>query len=413
MASYLSPAREPPQMALPCFPFSSSLSASCFPLLFLLLVQPHFANSALLLSLKSHFLHRHHHSARPLLQANQSTCSLFVGSWVRDTGYGPLYQSNCPAIDPQFNCQLYGRPDSDYLQYRWQPFNCELPSFDGLEFLGKMQGKTMMFVGDSLGRNQWESLACMISAAVPQSQTQLDRGDPLSTFKFLDYGVTISYYKATYLVDIDLVQGKRVLRLEDISGNSNAWRNADVLSFNTGHWWSHRGSLQGWDYIEYGGKFYQDMDRLAAFERGLKTWAAWVDSNIDTTRTRLFFQSISPTHYGPSDWNTAVAPVLMSTKNCYGETAPSGATYSATYPGGYTDLMDVVDKVIGEMRNPVYLLDITMLSEMRKDGHPSIYSGDLSPGQRANPGQSADCSHWCLPGLPDTWNQLFYTLLFY
>ncbi|MCE7766848.1 hypothetical protein GQL56_29935, partial [Pseudomonas putida] len=25
----------------------------------------------------------------------------------------------------------------------------------------------------------------------------------------------------------------------------------------------------------------------------------------------------------------------------------------------------------------------------------------------------ADCTHWCLPGLPDTWNQLFYTALFY
>ena len=57
--------------------------------------------------------------------------------------------------------------------------------------------------------------------------------------------MTISFYKAPYLVDIDVVQGKRVLRLEEISGNANAWRNADVLMFNTGHWWSHKGSLQG------------------------------------------------------------------------------------------------------------------------------------------------------------------------
>lgn len=42
-----------------------------------------------------------------------------------------------------------------------------------------------MFVGDSLGRNQWESLICMISADVPRSPTQFIRGDPLSTFKFL------------------------------------------------------------------------------------------------------------------------------------------------------------------------------------------------------------------------------------
>jgi hypothetical protein len=72
-----------------------------------------------------------------------------------------------------------------------------------------------------------------------------------------------------------------------------------------------------------------------------------------------------------------------------------------------------VDTVIRDMHNPAYLLDITMLSELRKDGHPSIYSGDLSPQQRADPSGSADCSHWCLPGLPDTWNQLFYAALFF
>lgn len=42
-----------------------------------------------------------------------------------------------------------------------------------------------MFVGDSLGKNQWESLICMVAASAPTTQTQMVRGDPLSTFKFL------------------------------------------------------------------------------------------------------------------------------------------------------------------------------------------------------------------------------------
>ncbi|KAH9701771.1 protein PMR5 [Citrus sinensis] len=365
-----------------------------------------------------------------MLQANQSTCALFVGTWVRDDTY-PMYQSpECPIIDSEFNCQMNGRPDSDYLKYRWQPLNCQLPRFNGLEFLVKMKGKTVMFVGDSLGLNQWESLICMIHAAAPRTRTHMTRGDPLSTFKFLvslrlDYGISVSFYRAPYLVDIDVVHGKRVLKLEDISGNGKSWLNADVLSFNTGHWWSHEGSLQGWDYMESMGTYYQDMDRLVALEKGLRTWANWVDNNIDRSKTRVFFQSISPTHYklpsimtdstmflndigSPSEWSAG--STSSTAKNCYGETAPMSGT---TYPGAYPDQMRVVDAVIRDMHSPAYLLDITMLSELRKDGHPSIYSGDLNPKQKANPDRSADCSHWCLPGLPDTWNQLLYTALFY
>ncbi|XP_031271065.1 protein PMR5-like [Pistacia vera] len=381
------------------------LLASFFTILCLvLLVQPLAVSSAVIMSMRNHNIHGHHR--RPMLQANQSTCALFAGAWVRDDTY-PVYESSqCPFIDAKFNCKMNGRPDSGYLKYRWQPLNCELPRFNGLEFLLKMKGKTVMFVGDSLGRNQWESLICMIYAAAPETQTQMIKGDPLSTFKFLDYGLSVSFYRAPYLVEIDIVKGKRVLKLEDINGNGKYWRAADVLSFNTGHWWSHDGSLQGWDYMESKGTLYQDMDRLVALDKALRTWANWVDTNVDRTKTRVFFQSISPTHYNPNEWSAGATST--TTKNCYGETAPMSGTI---YPGAYPDQMRVVDAVMREMTNPAYLLDITMLSELRKDGHPSIYSGDSNPEQKANP-DNADCSHWCLPGLPDTWNQLFSAALF-
>ncbi|XP_042513213.1 protein PMR5-like isoform X2 [Macadamia integrifolia] len=283
-------------MALLPFPPSYNGIGSCFMILCLILVVTHTASPALLVGLKNHHITHHFRKPQPIT-ANKTTCNLFVGSWVRDDSYPTYQSSSCPIIDPGFNCQLNGRPDTDYLRYRWKPINCDLPRFDGVDFLMKMRGKTVMFVGDSLGRNQWESLICMISLSVPQSPTQLVKADPLYTFKFLEYGVSVLFYRAPYLVDIDIMQGKRILRLDDISGNANAWRGVDVLSFNSGHWWLHKGSLQGWDYMESGGTLYQDMDRSVAFERGLRTWASWVDTNIDPTKTSVFFQGISPTHY--------------------------------------------------------------------------------------------------------------------
>jgi hypothetical protein len=57
--------------------------------------------------------------------------------------------------------------------------------FDGLDFLTRMKGKTVMFVGDSLGRDQWESLVCLLHAAAPQSPSQLVSAEPLYTYKFM------------------------------------------------------------------------------------------------------------------------------------------------------------------------------------------------------------------------------------
>lgn len=41
---------------------------------------------------------------------------------------------------------------------------------------------------------------------------------------------------------------------------------------------------------------FKDMDRLVAYEKGLKTWARWIDNNLDTTKTRVFFQGVPPDH---------------------------------------------------------------------------------------------------------------------
>lgn len=64
----------------------------------------------------------------------------------------------------------------------------------------------------------------------------------------------------------------------------------------------------------------------------------------------------------------------------------------------------VLERVLKKMLIRVNLLNITTLSQLRKDGHPSSYGHGGHRGM--------DCSHWCLPGVPDTWNHLLYASLF-
>jgi hypothetical protein len=318
-------------------------------------------------------------------------CNLFKGKWVIDSSF-PLYGSNCPFIDPEFNCQKYGRPDKQYMKYSWKPDLCSLPRFDGVGFLKRWSGKKIMFVGDSLSLNMWESLSCMIQASVPKMKTTFVRSDPLSYVTFQDYKVTIYLYRTPYLVDIVREKMGRVLKLNSIEAGK-AWLGMDMLIFNSWHWWTHKGSSRAWDYMQDGSTVSKDMNRLVAFYKGLTTWAKWVDLNVDVTKTKLFFQGISPTHYMGKEWQSRA-------KNCYGELQP---LVGSTYPAGTPEANAVVNQVLSVMRKKVYLLDITTLSQLRKDAHPSAYSGDHS---------AVDCSHWCLPGLPDTWNQLMYAALF-
>ena len=55
-------------------------------------------------------------------------CDLLDGSWIHDEANYPLYRSqDCPFIDEAFRCQENGRPDKDYMKWRWQPSKCNLP----------------------------------------------------------------------------------------------------------------------------------------------------------------------------------------------------------------------------------------------------------------------------------------------
>lgn len=51
-----------------------------------------------------------------------------------------------------------------------------------------------------------------------------------------------------------------------------------------------------WDYLMEGNSAYRSLNPMVAYEKGLITWAKWVDLNLDPRTTRIVFRSMSPRH---------------------------------------------------------------------------------------------------------------------
>ncbi|CAH1432969.1 unnamed protein product [Lactuca virosa] len=128
-------------------------------------------------------------------------CDFFSGKWVHDNDSYPLYEElQCPYITGDFACQQHGRMDSKYQQWRWQPHACNLPRFDAKEVLERLRGKRVVFVGDSVNRNQWVSMVCMLQTVIPPELREMRkiRHVSLRTFKAL---VSISILHCYWWID--------------------------------------------------------------------------------------------------------------------------------------------------------------------------------------------------------------------
>ncbi|KAI3898525.1 hypothetical protein MKW92_042071 [Papaver armeniacum] len=401
-------------------------------------------------------------------------CNIFEGEWVkpanddiRELFYPP---GSCPYIDRKpFDCFSNGRPDDAFLklQWHWQShptnagcntnfprfslfvldctmtclrvtmgafyFLCILYSFiniyffadqkkkiNATDFLERLRGKKVVFSGDSLNRNMFESLMCILWNAVPDKSRvnwlpgSVDykiRGD--RSLKYEDYNCTVGFVWSPYLVfetnppnrrnKLNMNEPVR-MRLDMIDERASSfYREADLVIFDSWHWWIKDKTNGGINYFQEGDYLHPKLEMSKAYKKGLTTWRKWMDKNIDPNRTQVVFRGYSVNHFRGGKWNTG--------GKCNRETEPtmSNETFVEKNPPQVKLLEDTIRK----MKIPVIYLNVTKLTYYRTDGHPSIYANYMETYEAriAAALTHQDCSHWCLPGIPDTWNELLYVSL--
>ncbi|XP_022880933.1 protein trichome birefringence-like 34 isoform X1 [Olea europaea var. sylvestris] len=352
---------------------------------------------------------------------NDSTpsCDLFSGKWVYDNVSYPLYEEKqCSFMEDAFTCEKCGRKDLKYQKWRWQPHDCDLPRLNATALLEKLRGKKLVFVGDSLNRNQFNSMLCLIEPSIPPSTSKslIWKGNSI-IFEATDYNATIEFHWSPLLVESncdDLVNHRvqtRIIRVKAIEKHARQWTDADILIFDSFMWWLKPKMTLLWGSFGSPDAIYKEVGmRHRRFEMALNTWADWMEFHINRNRTKLFFMSSSPFHFVGEDWG------MDTSRNCYNETEP---IFDEGYWGSTTDrgMMQIVESAIYELETrglKVDYLNITQLSDYRKDAHPSIhrrYYVPLTEEQLAKPESRSDCVHWCLPGVPDIWNVILYSYI--
>ncbi|KAK9740921.1 hypothetical protein RND81_03G071200 [Saponaria officinalis] len=331
---------------------------------------------------------------------SNTECNVFDGKWVKDESY-PLYNaSDCPFLERGFDCVGNGRNDNEYMKWRWKPNKCDLPRFDVEAILKYLRGKRVVFVGDSLTRTQWESFVCMLMSGVDDkrfvyevNQNEISKQIRFLNVRFDSYNFTVEFYRSVFLVlptSAPNKAPKRVklaLKLDKMDNVNGEWVDADVLIFNTGHWWTKTKLFETGTYFQVGGSLKLGMPVTKALTKALETWASWVESRINPNKTHVFFRTFEATHWSGRNRNTCKV---------------SRRPMSTTQGREKNSISDAILKAVKKMSVPVTALHVTPMGAYRSDAHVGTWSDNPSV---------PDCSHWCLPGLPDMWNEIVFTYL--
>ncbi|KAI3764385.1 hypothetical protein L2E82_14392 [Cichorium intybus] len=340
-------------------------------------------------------------------------CDVFTGEWIRDPT-GPRYTNHtCNTIEPHQNCMKNGRPDSDYLYWRWTPADCNLPPFDPKIFLHFMKNKSMAFIGDSISRNHVQSLLCILSQVEDAIEVYHDDEYRSKKWFFESHNFTLSVIWSPFLTKANIFEdndghstGPIELHLDELD---LIWTN-QINDFNyimiAGGKWFLKTAIyyENATIIGCHNCKYDNLSEMAfdyAYRKSLRT----VFDFIINKKVNVFFRSTTPDHFENGEWNTG-----------------GYCNRKSPFKDGEIDMTDL-DVIMRDIEleefetakevangSGLILFDTTRLSLLRPDGHPGPYRA-FHPFDGKETKIQNDCLHWCLPGPIDSWNDIMMNLL--
>ncbi|PRQ53191.1 putative PMR5 domain, PC-Esterase [Rosa chinensis] len=346
---------------------------------------------------------------------NNLKCDIFSGEWIPNPEAPYYTNTTCWAIHEHQNCQKYGRPDSEFMKWKWKPDGCELPVFNPAQFLELLRGKSLAFVGDSVGRNQMQSLICLLSRVEYPIDVSYTKDEKYKRWKYTSYNFTMASFWTPHLIKS---------KEEDSHGPTNtgifglyldefdeAWTSQvedfDYLIISGGHWFMR--SMVFHENNKISGCHYclldnvPDLGMFYGYRKAFRTAFKAINS-LKNYNGITYLRTFAPSHFENGMWNKGGNCVRTKPFRS-NETQLEGA--SLEFYMIQLEEFRTAEKE-GRKKGLKYrLLDTTQATLLRPDGHPSRYGH----WPEENVTLYNDCVHWCLPGPIDTWGDFLLEML--